>query len=94
MSALQIFTNQTANGNSVEFNGRGIAQLRVSGTFDGASIDLQSKTNNANDTFSTTGDTPITAAGAWNIEYAPNVRYRLVLSGAGASTDINAFVTQ
>lgn len=93
-TAKQLFTNQSSNGNSSTFTGNGIAQLKISGTFDGASIDLECTTNNDNDSFGTTGDDAITAPGAWNINYTPNVRYRLVLSSAGASTDINAFVSQ
>lgn len=92
--SLQIFTAQTADGNSLAFNGNGIANIKISGTFDGASIDLQSVGTNANDAFSTTGDPAITEPSAWNIQYAPHIEYRLVVSGVGASTNINAFVSQ
>jgi hypothetical protein len=94
MSAKQIFTAQAADGNSETFAGNGRASLKINGVFDGCSIQLQAKTNNSNDDYSTTGDAPITAAGVWNLEFSPNLNYRLVLSSAGASTSINAFVTQ
>ena len=94
MTAKQIYTNQAINANSLQFSGNGIAQLKIVGVFDGASIQLQSATNNPNDDFTTTGDDAITSSGAWNLEYAPNIRYRLALSSAGGSTNINAFVSQ
>ena len=70
--------------------------MKILGTFDGASIDLQAKTNNSNDSYTTTNDSlfPVTTAGAFNITYSSGVNYKLVLSSAGASTNINAFVTQ
>lgn len=91
--ATQIFTNQTANGSSSQFTTNGSPLLHISGTFDGASIDIQAATNNADDSFGTTGDTPITSAGSWFIPYSPGVSYKLVISSVGAGTDINAFVT-
>ena len=91
--ARQIFSNQTTNGNSDSFGTNGKLYLRISGTFDSAAIQIQSKTNNTNDDFSTTGDSPITQAAQVAIPYSPGITYRLVLSSAGASTNINAFVT-
>lgn len=94
MTAKQIFTAQTANGTSLTFAGNGRASLKINGVFDGCSIELQALTNNSSDSYSTTGDVAITAAGVWNLEFSPNLNYRLVLSSAGGSTSINAFVTQ
>jgi hypothetical protein len=93
MTAKQIFTSQTTNGSSLEFSGNGLANMKISGTFGTGSIDLESRGDGANDSFSTTGDTAITAPGAWNLKYAPGIRYRLTLSGV-AGTNINAFISQ
>lgn len=93
MRTIQIFTNQTSDGSSSEFSTNGKIFLHIIGTFDGATIDLHGKTNNANDAFSSTGDTALSAVGAWELNYAPGVTYKLVLAGVGASTSINAFVT-
>lgn len=92
-TAKQIFTNQTTNGNSLTFSTNGHTSIKINGTFNGATIEIQSKTNNSNDIFSSTGDTPITQDEQISINYTPSMQYRLVLNNSGASTNINAFVT-
>jgi hypothetical protein len=91
--ARQIFFNQTTNGNSDIFGANGKTYVKISGNFDGATIDFQSKTNNSSDDFTSTGDTAISATGQIAVNYSPGMQYRLALSGVGASTSINAFVT-
>ena len=54
-TAIQIFTNQAGNGTSVEFGTNGQTHIRIKGTFDTATIDLESKSNNTNDSFSSVG---------------------------------------
>jgi len=93
-TTLQIFTAQTANGSSLPFSGNGKANLKISGVFGGASIDLESIGANANDTFTTTGDAAIVVASSWNISYVPGIRYRLTISGATETTNINSFASQ
>ena len=92
-NAKQIFTNQTTNGHSDIFGTNGKTYVKISGNFDGATIDFQSKTNNSNDDFTSTGDTAISSSEQIALNYSPGITYRLVLSGVGANTSINAFVT-
>lgn len=92
-TAIKLFDAQTANGNSEEFTTNGSAYLKILGTFDGCAVKLQIITNNEDDSFSNTGDT-ITDVGSFKVPYSPNCRYRLNLSSAGASTSVDAFVSQ
>lgn len=90
MATIQIFTNQAADGNSLEFsvNGKGI--ISANGTFGGGTMSLQSKLANSNDVFSNTGDS-FTEDFTKEISTAKGMEYRLALLGATAPT-INAFV--
>jgi len=92
-TARQIFTNQTENGNSLTFTTNGKVFVKISGEFHGATIEFQSKTNNDNDDFTSTGDTAITAPSQVAVNYSPSMVYRLSLTGVHAQTEINAFVT-
>lgn len=94
---LQIFTNQTTNGSSLEFDTSNVDPLNkeacylgVSGTFDGASIQLEWK--GPDDNWASTGDDPIVSEDLSKIEYGTFTKYRLTLSNAGASTSINAWI--
>jgi hypothetical protein len=92
-TARQIFTNQTENGNSLTFTTNGKIYVKISGSFHGATIDFQSKTNNSNDDFTSTGDTLIAVPCQVAVSYSPGMIYRLSLIGVHAQTVINAFVT-
>tara|TARA_R110000782_G_scaffold124667_1_gene216133 strand:- start:1468 stop:1752 length:285 start_codon:yes stop_codon:yes gene_type:complete len=94
MAGQQIFTNQTVNGDSAIFSGDGPFILKISGTFGTGSIDLQCSTNEAGDTFTTTGDVAITSPDAWNLKSIQGVSYKLVLSGVSAPTNIDAFISR
>lgn len=93
MAAIQIFENQTVDGDSLEFPLNGAARLKVSGNFGGGTISLLSKSDNANDTFTTTGsDNNITAPNEFKIEAKQRWTYKLNLSGS-TGANINAFVS-
>jgi hypothetical protein len=93
MAAKQIFTNQTVDGDSETFSLNGNTRLKVSGNLGGGTISILSKSDNPNDTFSTTGtEDNITAVGEFEIKAKQRWNYKLNLSGStGAS--VNAFVS-
>ncbi len=92
-TARQIFTDQTEDGNSLTFTTNGRIYVKVSGDFHGATIEFQSKTNNDNDDFTSTGDTAIAVPCQVAVSYSPSMIYRLSLTGTHSNTVINAFVT-
>lgn len=98
MTNKTIFSEQTANGSSTEFNAIGdlngsaknYSFLTIYGTFDGATITLEYKA--ADDSWYSTGDETIIDSCAYFIEISVNVPYRLTLANAGASTSISSTV--
>lgn len=98
MTNKTIFSAQTANGNSTEFNAIGdlngsaktYSFLTIYGTFGSATITLQYKA--ADNNWYSTGDVSITDSCAYFIEISVNVPYRLNLSGATGSTSISSTV--
>ena len=98
-----IFTNQTANGDSliwpgdvtdpVNTNARhngGPILLAISGTFDGASIALSVDQDNLG--FITLQNVTQTVPDVNRVVLASGTRFKLTISGVGASTDISASV--
>ena len=93
MAAIQVFTNQTTDGASAEFTLNGDTRIKVTGDLGGGTIDLQSKSDNANDSFATTGTNNIIDDSRREVVVKAQQRwtYRLVLSGS-TSPSIDAFV--
>lgn len=92
-TVLKVFDGQTANGNSLEFTTNGRPFVKIKGVWDTATVSLQAKTNHADDDFSNTGtDEQFTDDAAFSPEHKQTVVYRLVLTSAGASTNLDAFV--
>lgn len=98
MATINLFTNQTANGNSVEFTAAGVnpnemvdPMVGISGDFDGAVIKLQWKNPNNiwNDT--DTEEDTWTFGKLQPFYLNPYVTYRLNISNVGASTDVSAW---
>ncbi len=93
MAAKQIFTNQTSNGPSLTFSLNGSTRVRVVGDFGGGKIEVHSKSNNENDSFSHAGvEYDFTEPREFIIEHKQQWNYQLVLVNA-ANPDINAFVS-
>ncbi len=92
--ARQLFTNQTIDGQSGEFTTQGPAIAKATGTFDGAILTLQSLLDNSNDVWQNVAFTIHNTDRQKSITYNQVVRYRFDLSNAGASTDINLFITE
>ena len=98
MTNKTIFSAQTSNGSSLEFNAIGnlnnsakiLSFLTIYGTFDGADITLEYKA--ADGSWYSTGDISVTDSCAYFIEISVNVPYRLTLANAGASTSISSTV--
>lgn len=90
-STFTLFENQQSNGTSNVFEEAtgGMRWLKISGTFDSATIDLQMDfqdddyVNMSNYQFTATDSVKLT-----NLK--PGIRLRLNLTSAGASTDITA----
>lgn len=93
MSAVTLFTAQTANGDSSVFDAvhREYSLIRVYGTFDGATVTAYAD-------FDESGTYCILADGVWTsadiktLYFKPGVKFKLTLSSAGASTSISAEV--
>ncbi len=96
MTVTQVFTNQSADGSSLEFTMNGIGLVHIGGTFGGGTATIEVKvvdsTNSINSDF--------VAAGGTNAYTTPigvfmtgikNVSYRITLSGSTAPT-LNAYV--
>ena len=92
--AFKLFENQTANGDSEVFDvdetAREYALVRVYGTFDGAQVQASADFDESG-VFCTIKD------GLWDDEedvkqvyLRPGVQFKLTISTAGASTDLNA----
>jgi hypothetical protein len=94
---LVLFTNQTANGSSVEFAPVGTGAsgqnnssiLNVFGVFGGCSLQLEFYENSA---WYSTGDVAISASRSLAITQCSNNPYRLTLSGATGTTSISAVI--
>jgi phage-related protein len=94
-TTTKIFNGQTANGFSDEFSTNGRPLIKIKGTWDGATVSLQALTNHADDAFSNTGtDEAFTVDSAFEPAHKQTLRYRLALTDAGASTDLDAFVIE
>jgi len=90
---MQLFTAQTADGNSAAINWEpGDGLLQVDGTFDSGSVAVQVSLDGGT-TYSPYG-TAITTAGVVKLELPAKCKLRLNLSSAGASTELNAFVVR
>lgn len=92
---IKIFDGQTANGFSDTFITNGRPLVKIKGTWDGATVSLQAKTNHADDAFSNTGtDEAFTVDSAFEPANKQTLVYRLALTSAGASTNLDAFVIE
>lgn len=92
MTAIQIFTNQAADGQSSEFTINGIGTVQVAGTFDSGSVNLQIKLANTNSSFSNVDTSQaLTETGSFDLKSVKGAVFRLDLSGSTSPT-INAFV--
>jgi hypothetical protein len=89
MSTIQLFDNESSAGPSIEFTVNGVAILKASGTFGGATVHLESKVNDSNDAFSQTGDA-FTSDFAKELKTVTGVSYRLNI--VGTPTSVDAFV--
>jgi hypothetical protein len=89
MSTIQLFDNASSAGPSSAFSVNGVAIVKASGTFGGATVHLESKSNDSNDSFSQTGDA-FTSDFAKELKTVTGISYRLNI--VGTPTSINAFV--
>lgn len=98
MAILKLLENATANATGDAFQFDGFAEeadLHISGTFDGASVQLE--VNIADDSGAATsnwvavGD-PYTASASNRIKMTRGKLLRAVVSSVGASSDIDFFV--
>lgn len=96
-NSLPLFTGETADGDSEIFvatgNGTGSSQvlegmIEVYGEFDGASVQLHWKARDG--IFYPTEDDPWTSPDLKYARLNSNTPYKLVISGAGASTNLGA----
>ena len=82
-----LFENQTADDTSlIQKSTGGNMQIQVQGNLDGASIQPQISQDELD--FIDFGD-PITTEVAFKIELKNETRVQFVMTGSGASTDIN-----
>ena len=95
---IQVFDNQTANGNSLEFYADGLnpnssnnPMIIINGTFDGALLKLQIEDPDENWLDTDLGNDSWTVAACDFIVRNPYAKYRFNLSGVG-TTDISVWV--
>lgn len=94
-ATITLFGDQTSNGDSsaVDFYAS-VVQVRVWGTFDGASVELKIYDSQRDDYVSLdTTDAVFTAEGSANIEIPSPSKIRATLASAGGSTSLSATVT-
>lgn len=84
-----IFTDGTVDGSSLTFGRDGSNNIHVHGVFDGATVTLERYSPTLTDWVAT--DLNWTAQGQYQgLDIARGQKYRLTISGAGASTNLIA----
>ena len=99
MSAKQVFTDQTSDGSSLEFNANNVNPnqkqdpfLAIKGEFDGATVTLEYQDPNG-DWDATDPVEDIWTVGKLQPLYLNSFgSYRLTITNAGGSTSINAWL--
>tara|TARA_R110002020_G_scaffold132746_7_gene296363 strand:+ start:5646 stop:5936 length:291 start_codon:yes stop_codon:yes gene_type:complete len=92
-NTVQLFTNQTANGSSIaaQASKTQFMTLFIDGTWDGATVIMEVSPDNTN-WIAVRNNASWTDSGADNFYANEGVWMRLTVSGAGASTDLNAWL--
>jgi len=93
MASITLFSAQTENGDSTNFDAelREYVLVRVYGTFNGCTVQASADFD-ASGTFCDIVDGSWTAEDIKQIYVKPGARVKLTLSSAGGSTSINADV--
>lgn len=89
----QIFTSQTSNANSstLDWDG-GEGQVIAAGTWDSGKVSLEISPDGGTTFVAVGTDGELTADGVFSFRANP-CKVRLVVSSAGASTSLNAWIT-
>tara|TARA_Y100000004_G_C8899258_1_gene405591 strand:- start:374 stop:685 length:312 start_codon:yes stop_codon:yes gene_type:complete len=89
----QVFTSQTANGSTSSLNwDGGKGQVMASGTWDSATLQLESSPDGGTTWISCGDECKLSDSGMFNFDLNP-CNVRLTVASAGGSTSLNVWIT-